>query len=171
MTVKVDEEFNYLPKIRKALEYLGSHHLEIGIFGEDDSKMLMIARVQEYGVEIEVTEKMRIYLHVIGLHLKSDTDKITIPERSFIRAGFDAKKKDFQKVGEKIIYQVIALELKPQNGFDILGNYIVGQLQEYLTNISSPANHPFTVQQKGSSNPLIDEGHLRQAITYKVGSG
>lgn len=171
MPVKVDEKFNHIPKIRKALEYLGSHHLEIGIFGEDDSKMLMIARVQEYGVEIKVTEAMRNYLHAVGLHLRNSTDKITVPERSFLRAGFDVKRKNFQKKGEEIVYKVIALELKPQAGFDILGNYIVGQLQDYLTNISSPPNHPFTVKQKGSSNPLIDEGRLRQAITYEIVSG
>ncbi len=171
MGVKVKEEFNYIPKIRKALEFLGSHHLEIGIFGEDDSKILMIARVQEYGVEIKVTEAMRNYLHAAGLHLRGETDKITIPERSFMRAGFDVKRKDFQKKGEEIVYKVIGLKLTSQAGLDILGNYIVGQLQDYLTKIRNPANHPFTINQKGSSNPLINEGRLRQAITYKIVSG
>ncbi|QTL96557.1 hypothetical protein GM661_00520 [Iocasia frigidifontis] len=168
MGVKVKEEFNYIPEIAKAIEYLGSHHLEIGIFGEDDSHILMIARVHEFGVEIEVTEKMRNYLHAIGFHLRNDTDKITIPERSFMRAGFDTKKKDFQKTGEEIVYKVIGLKITPKAGLDILGNYIVTQLQEYLTKISRPPNHPFTAQQKGSSNPLIDEGRLKQAITYKI---
>ncbi|MTI62176.1 MAG: hypothetical protein FH762_19695 [Firmicutes bacterium] len=171
MSVKVKEEFNYVPKIAKAIEYLGSHHLEIGIFGEDDSELLMIARVQEYGVEIDVTEKMRNYLHSIGLHLKKDTDKITIPERSFMRAGFDTKKKDFQKKGEYIIKSVISLETTPKAGLDILGNYIAGQIQEYLTKLKSPANHPFTIEQKGSNNPLIDEENLRDKITYKIVSG
>lgn len=168
MGVKVDEEFNHIPKIKDALEYLASHHLEIGIFGEDNSELLMIARVQEFGAEINVTEKMRGYLHAAGLHLRDSTEQINIPERSFMRAGFDTMRRNIRKRAEKLVYQTISLEIPPRATLDALGNHIVSQLQNYLTQISNPPNHPFTVQQKGSSNTLIDEGRLRQSITYKI---
>ena len=45
-----------------------------------------IARVHEFGKLIEVTPKMRAYLHSQGLHLKPDTEYIVIPPRSFLRA-------------------------------------------------------------------------------------
>ena len=165
---KVKEEFNYIPEIKNALEYLASHHIEVGVFGEEDSKLLMIARVQEYGVEITVTEKMRNYLHSQGLHLRDETETINIPERSFVRAGFDANRKKFQEKGEELVKQAIALEITPQAALEALGLEIQTSLQEYLTNISNPPNSSFTVKQKGSSNPLIDTGQLRSSITYKI---
>ncbi|MDR1021026.1 MAG: hypothetical protein LBL73_09735 [Synergistaceae bacterium] len=45
-----------------------------------------IAWVHEYGALIEVTPKMRAYLHSQGLHLKPDTEYVVIPPRSFLRA-------------------------------------------------------------------------------------
>ncbi|MDR1514919.1 MAG: hypothetical protein LBS45_04425 [Synergistaceae bacterium] len=45
-----------------------------------------IAWVHEFGASIEVTPKMRAYLHHEGLHLKPSTEYIHIPERSFLRA-------------------------------------------------------------------------------------
>ena len=168
---KLKDDFNHIPEIKEALEYLSTHHIEIGIFGEDDSKMLMIARVHEYGVEIDVTEAMRAYLHSQGLHLRDDTNSINIPERSFMRAGFDSGRKEFEEVIQGLIAQTIMLEIGPEAALEAIGLNIQSALQEYLTEISSPPNHPFTVERKGSSNPLIDEGRLRDSITYKIVSG
>lgn len=157
-----------VPEFLKMMEELTSTHLEIGIFGEDDSDILMIANVNEFGCRITVTNKMRAYLHYMGLHLKQSTKEIVIPERSFIRSGYDTKKNDFISKTEPLLKKVIALELDVGTFFDTLGEYITGQMQEYLTSLKSPANHPFTIEQKRSSNPLIDTGRLRDSITWKV---
>lgn len=45
-----------------------------------------IAAIHEYGCTIQVTPKMRGYLHSQGLHLKASTNFIRIPERSFLRS-------------------------------------------------------------------------------------
>ena len=50
---------NRIPDLIGALEKLNNYRIEIGIFGEDDSQILMIANVHEYGCRIEVTERMR----------------------------------------------------------------------------------------------------------------
>lgn len=168
--VKVNEEFNHILDIQKQLKYLTSHTIEIGIFGEDDSKLLMIARVNEFGVDIQVTEKMRNYLHYINIHLRKDTEKITIPERSFMRAGFDKRKNKIQKQAEKLVIDVLMMKTPAKPAMESLGQIIVTQLQDYMTALSSPPNHPATVQNKGSSNPLINSGELRGSITYKIRS-
>ena len=158
-----------VPEFLKMLKELTSYHLEIGIFGEDDSEMLMIANVNEFGIQIEVTNKMRNYLHAMGLHLKASTKHINIPERSFLRSSFDLNKNDFINKGQPLLEKVIALELPVREFYNTLGEYIVGQVQEHLTSIREPKNHPFTIEQKGSSNPLIARtGHLRESITHKV---
>ena len=165
--MKVHDETR-VPEFLKMLEELSTTHLEIGIFGEDGSDMLMIANVNEFGCNIKVTDKMRGYLAYKGLHLKASTKEIRIPERSFIRSGYDLKKDKMINKGEYLLEKVLKLELPVDAFFDVLGQYIVGQIQEYFTSIRSPKNHPFTAEQKKSSNPLIDTGHLRESITYKV---
>jgi|LSQX01.3.fsa_nt_gb hypothetical protein len=159
---------NNIPKLLEVLDALWSHQIQIGIFGSDGSTILMIASVQEFGCKITVTPKMRAYLHSQGLHLKASTKQINIPERSFIRSGFDEQKVRYEKQAAKLLDKVLHLAIPVDTFFSVLGEYIAGQLQTYLTDISTPPNHPFTIARKGSSNPLIDTGRLRQAITHKV---
>lgn len=159
---------NRIPKYISMLNDLLSNQINIGIFGEEDSEILMIANVNEFGCEITVTPKMRAYLHSQGLHLKASTTEIKIPERSFIRSGFDDKEKDIHSRAIKLLKKVLLMELDTDTYFDILGQYIVGQLQEYLTAIDNPENHPFTIGRKESSNPLISTGRMRDSITFKV---
>lgn len=159
---------NNIPKLLEVLDDLERHRVEIGIFGEEDSELLMIASVNEFGCQIQVTDKMRAYLHSQGLHLSRHTELITIPERSFIRSGFDAQKDDYEERAARMLDSVLRLDLPVRTFFETLGEYISGRLQEYLTSVDSPPNHPFTVAQKGSSNPLINTGRLRQAITHRV---
>ncbi|NLB56586.1 MAG: hypothetical protein GX811_12655 [Lentisphaerae bacterium] len=159
---------NNIPKLLEVLDALWSHQIQIGIFGSDDSTILMIAAVHEFGCKITVTPKMRAYLHSQGLHLKASTKQINIPERSFIRAGFDEQKERYEKRAAMLLDKVIHLELPVGTFFNILGEYVAGQLQEYLTDLRTPPNSPFTIARKGSSNPLIATGLLRQKITHKV---
>ena len=49
-----------------------------------------------------------------------------------------------------------------------LGILAQGDIQAEITALASPPNSPVTVALKGSSNPLIDTGEMRGAVTYKV---
>lgn len=149
------------------LEELSTTHLEIGIFSDSGGDILMIANVNEFGLNIKVTDKMRNYLHYIGIHLKKETTEIKIPERSFIRGTVDSKMNDIKSKGETLLGKVIHLELPVSVFFDTLGEYVVGLVQEYMTDLKSPPNHPATIANKGSSNPLISTGRLRQSITFR----
>lgn len=170
-----------VPQFLKMLEDLTKYHVEIGIFGDQGlgassylgsngttTELLVIAHVNEFGCNIEVTDKMRAYLHTIDIHLKASTKSINIPERSFMRAGYDDNKSKFIARGNKLLTKVIRLELPVHAFYEALGEYMVGRIQKYLTSLRTPPNHPTTIKDKGSSNPLIDTGRLRQSITYKV---
>lgn len=64
-----------------------------------DSEMVQIAAVHEFGCTIAVTPKMRAYLHYQGIHLRKETTYIHIPARPFLRPIL--QNSDFQnKVGE-----------------------------------------------------------------------
>ncbi|WP_132995829.1 hypothetical protein [Sporanaerobacter acetigenes] len=165
--MKVHDETK-VPEFLVMLDELFNTHLEIGIFGEDDSEIVMIASVHEFGVEIKVTDKMRGYLHSIGIHLGPNTKTVKIPERSYLRAGYDKEKENIIRQSEKLLEKVLTLELPVSIFFETLGELIVGMIQKYLTELKNPPLHPATIKNKGSSNPLIDAGHLRESITYKV---
>jgi hypothetical protein len=167
MSVTVEDD-NNVPDILKEISKLQNKRIEIGIFGDDDSTMLMIARVHEFGVDIEVTPKMRAYLHYIGIHLKEDTDEIHIPERSFVRSAFDEKGKDMQQMGQKGIEAVLLGKEKADIFLERYGLYLRDLVRKKLRDLKEPPNHPVTAKRKGSSNPLVDDGHLKRSITYRV---
>ena len=149
------------------LDKLNRGYVEIGILGDNSSQILLIAEVQEYGINIKVTDKMRKYLAAQGMPLKSTTKEIHIPERSYIRGSYDENKKKIYQL-ESMIDEVITFKITPDELLERMGAFCVGIIQEYLIDLKKPANHPFTTQQKGSSNPLIDSGQLLNSINYKV---
>lgn len=98
------------------------------------------------------------------------TKEIDIPERSFIRAGFDAHKKDFEDFGENLLSQVITQKDGIQRFYEAMGEYVTGLIKAYLVDLRDPASSPLTIKLKtrNSTNPLVDTGRLRDAITYKI---
>lgn len=88
--------------------------IRVGIIGSQayethphsDLTMAHLGAIHEFGATIQVTEKMRAYLHYIGIHLKPETTTITIPARSFLRDTFfnnEAKERlmDFAGLGSR----------------------------------------------------------------------
>lgn len=49
-----------------------------------------------------------------------------------------------------------------------LGRLAQGHIQAEIVALSTPPNAPSTIRKKGSSNPLIDTGAMRQAVTWKI---
>jgi len=49
-----------------------------------------------------------------------------------------------------------------------LGALAQGDIQGEITSLQSPPNSPVTVALKGSSNPLIDDGLMRGAVTWEL---
>ncbi len=70
--------------------------IRVGIIGDKayethphtNLTMAELGAIHEFGATINVTGKMRAYLHHIGIHLKPETKTITIPARSFLRDTF-----------------------------------------------------------------------------------
>lgn len=166
MEIKIKRDGN-LKEAIKDLETVNKKTLRVGIFPESGD-LEMIARVHEFGATIRVTPKMRAFLHHKGLHLKATTNTIVIPERSFIRAGFRENEKKFVKHSKDMLIKAIKEGVNPELVFDRLGNELVGDIQDYAVELRNPENHPFTVKQKGSDNPLVDTGRMIGEITHKV---
>lgn len=97
------------------------------------------------------------------------TKEVKIPERSYIRKGFDKNIKKIQKRTEQAIRAVIAGRLTADKALNLLGAEFASFIRKFMVELNSPPNAAVTRKnKKGANNPLIDTGRLRQSITYKV---
>lgn len=90
--------------------------------------------------------------------------KITIPARPWLDVGVASGNPDYIK----IIEQGLKKGRPPEQILNMLGVTAVSKVQQFMNELSSPANAPSTIKAKGSSNPLIDSGNLKQSVTYKI---
>lgn len=88
----------------------------------------------------------------------------TIPPRPWLDTGVDSGTKDYLEVIQNHSDDL-------DNALEIIGQIAVGRVQQYMTELNEPANAPSTIERKGSSNPLIDTGAMRQSVTYKISQG
>lgn len=168
MSIRCIKDENHVDELLKNLDMLQNMKIQVGIMSEAGEDMLTIARVHEFGCTIEVTDKMRRYLHGIGIHLKKDTKVINIPERSFIRAGFDDSSDKIESGTSAMIRHLLRGETDMDGFINFIGPYVTGLIEQYFRDLSTPPLHPVTIKRKKSSNPLEDTGHLRNTITYKI---
>ena len=164
MGIKWHTKTNKIPKMINSMGELNGEKVQVGVLNGNNA---WLAGIHEYGCNITVTPKMRAYLHRMGLHLKDSTTVIRIPERSFLRNGHDENAERVIKQTERAIGQVIMGEMTIDDLIDLYGQQMSTAIKNYMRNLSRPDNHPFTVSQKGSSNPLIDTGGLLESITWK----
>ncbi len=156
---------NQFPSMIAQMEAMDGRKVKVGALSGGHA---WLAGIHEYGCTIPVTDKMRAYLHSQGLHLKQSTKVIKIPERSFLRSGFDKNNSRLLRQTERAIAKVLDGTLSADDMLDMCGQQFATAIKTYLRNLSSPPNHPFTEEQKGSSNPLIDTRGLLESITWKT---
>lgn len=167
MSVTIKNVSN-VKRIKKALNQLGKEEIKVGLFGSDDSEIVMIGAVHEFGVDIPVTNKMRGWFAYNGYPLKATTTVITIPERSWLRTGFDKYVDDIADKIEDLLSDVLENEVNIDVFMDAIGMEFAGMIQKHLRSIDSPPNSEMTVERKKSSNPLIDSGRLVGSIRHEV---
>lgn len=157
---------NNIPRVTQALRDVARKEIKVGVF--DSGELGMIAAVHEFGTQIEVTPKMRGWFGANGYPLKASTTHINIPERSFIRGGFDEHiGKTIDKI-ETMLPHVMALAMDSDMFLDAIGMDLASHIKKYMNELDSPPNADMTVQRKGSSNPLISSGRLRNSIKHKI---
>lgn len=85
----------------------------------------------------------------------------TIPARPWLDVGVKSGTQDYLEVIQNHSDDI-------DNALEIIGQIAVGKVQQYMTDLRDPPNAPSTIAKKGSSNPLIDTGALRQSVTYSI---
>lgn len=166
MSVKVKTVKNNFPTMEKTANLLKSKKVNVGHL--DGGEQAWLAAIHEYGCQIEVTDKMRKWLAVNGLHLKKTTKYIVIPERSFLRAGFDAHHEEVLDKCEKALVNVLVTG-KTDEYLEVVGQLLRDKIVDYAVQLDHPPKHPFSLSQNPSkTNPLIISGDMVNALTFEV---
>lgn len=92
----------------------------------------------------------------------------TAPERSFIRSTIDERKRRIFGKAFNLQRDIFEGRISVQKALGIMGTLIKGNIVQKIADLRSPANADSTIKAKGSSNPLVDSGRLRQSIDYEV---
>ena len=95
---------------------------------------------------------------------------IGVPERPFVRTWFDGSPKEHRELLQKALVSVVQGKRTLPEALELVGLKFQGEIQKALAagTLGLQANAESTVEKKGSSVPLIDEGQLRQSLTYLV---
>lgn len=132
------------PGFKKLIKnFKGPNRVDIGVFSEQGSDLVIYAASNEFGTA-------------------------TIPERSYLRAGIDEKKRQIGKLTSKLAEKVIAGKMSKKEALAIIGQTAQSIVQGKMVRGPFTPNRASTVMRKGSSRPLIDTGRLRSSITFKV---
>lgn len=95
---------------------------------------------------------------------------VEIPERSFIRAGYDANKGNLEEACMKAIEKILFEGGSAEEAGNFIGMEAVGMIQKYM-------NTPGNFREKGNvtkatsnwpDNPLVETGRLRNSVTYTI---
>ncbi len=90
----------------------------------------------------------------------------TIPERPFFRNALAESERGVSNILAKGIdtkKMVVDEQLAGR-----VGEYVQGKIRDSITALKEPPNAPETVKRKGSSDPLLDTGTLRNSVDWEV---
>ena len=146
VTVKVQQRGG--KKLRRLLREAGKGSVsgvKVGFFStaryEDGTPVAAVAAWNEFGTE-------------------------TIPERPFFRNALAESERSVGRIlqaGLDTKKMVVDEQLAGR-----VGAHVQGKIQDSITSLKEPPNAPETVRRKGSSDPLLDTGTLRNSVTWQV---
>lgn len=97
------------------------------------------------------------------------TKEVNIPERSFLRNGFDENAEEIVKKARPILADVLGGTMSEEQYFKMIGQLLSSKIKEYATNLSDPPKSSITTSaHPGFTNPLVMSGDMIGAITYEV---
>ncbi|CAH9012464.1 tail completion or Neck1 protein [Vibrio phage F35 g1] len=188
INIKVDGLQQVQNRIRKEIEKIAKNktvlvgiHEDAGSTDNGELTMAALGATLHFGADIDhpggtsygyktekdmVDGKVRFLKSgqghaVIGV---TSPHKIKIPPRPWLDVGVRSGSADYLDIIENNSDDL-------DRALNMIGDIAVGKVKQYMTELQDPPNAPSTVKKKGSSNPLINNGHLRQSVTYSIIDG
>lgn len=96
-------------------------------------------------------------------------DSVRIPERSFLRAGFDKCHMKAVKKAERLLPKVIDGRISEHQMYEVVGTLLRDGIKDYAVALHSPAKKNLTLAANpAKENPLVDTGDMINAIEFEV---
>lgn len=92
----------------------------------------------------------------------------TIPARPFIASTADDKRVSWSAVMDKMVGEAVLGKVSVKYALEIVGQKMESDIKTKITTLREPKNADSTIALKGSSNPLIDTGTMRNSVRYLV---
>ncbi|WP_116082106.1 hypothetical protein [Tropicimonas sp. IMCC34011] len=92
----------------------------------------------------------------------------TIPERPFLDNAMRDNRDKYRDAMRRSARKILRGETSMSTVMQLLGNRAAADISNEIEELSTPANAPSTIRQKGSENPLVDSGRMRNSVTFKV---
>lgn len=93
---------------------------------------------------------------------------INIPERPFMSNAFEDNRSKYVEALRVSAPKVLRGDVEIGQVTSKLGIVFSDDIREEIVNLDSPANALSTIKKKGSSNPLIDSGEMKNSVTYQT---
>lgn len=97
--------------------------------------------------------------------------KVHIPARPFMRSTLNNNLSKYQQMVFKCLDKIMAGHWDWHEALKWIGETCVTDMQDSITNWTTPPNAPLTVSRKGVGDPLVDTGSMRNAVTFKIMEG
>ncbi len=91
-----------------------------------------------------------------------------IPERSFLRSTLQENAKKYSAIAKKVGARVLTGKANLEKEAGKIGLVMENDIKDKIVNLKTPPNAARTIREKGSSNPLVDTGHMGQSIRHEV---
>jgi len=91
-----------------------------------------------------------------------------IPARPFLAPAVENGAPEYRRLVELMLPKVMSGEMEMQTLLAQMGQLAEGHVKQQITDLRTPPNAQSTIDKKGSDNPLIDTGALRQSIRYVI---
>lgn len=89
------------------------------------------------------------------------------PARPFMKQSFEKHEKELQAACNSV-NAALSKGDTAQHALNTIGVVAKGIVQDEIVNGGFAPNAPSTVRKKGSEQPLIDTGHMRQSVNFVV---
>jgi hypothetical protein len=151
--MSVTKERGKYQEIMRNLKRLDGSSVDVGFFPEsvyegEGITVAGVAAVQEFG-----------------------SIRKNIPERPFFRRTLQKNKVTYKLEIKELALDVLIGRYSATQAWSRFGAMVEGDLKKEITTLRQPPNAPATIRAKGSSNPLIDSGHMRRNVKHKARSG
>lgn len=137
--------------------------IEVGIHSDNSSNRREESEVKEGKSKGDATTNLEV-----AISNEFGVPERKIPERSFVRASVRANAKKYEEIRKKGIKLMLNGKLKVNDYLENLGEIARSDMKEYAIELSEPPNAPYTIEQKKSSNPLVDTSQMVKAIDYQI---